>query len=52
MLDNFEHIKAYWIMVGLKTSQLSLCFGVDDVDGTVIEERITHAAGVDTAKDE
>ena len=50
MLDNFEHIKAYWIMVGLKTSQLSLYFGADDIDGTVVEEKITHAAGADTAK--
>lgn len=49
MLDNFDHIKAYWIMTGLKTAQLALCFGADDVDGTVIEERITHAAGADTA---
>jgi aminodeoxyfutalosine synthase len=49
MLDNFEHIKAYWIMTGLKTAQLSLYFGVDDVDGTVTEEKITHAAGADTA---
>jgi aminodeoxyfutalosine synthase len=49
ILDNFDHIKAYWIMTGLKTAQLALCFGADDVDGTVIEERITHAAGADTA---
>lgn len=49
MLDNFEHIKAYWIMTGLKIAQLALCFGADDVDGTVTEERITHAAGADTA---
>jgi aminodeoxyfutalosine synthase len=48
MLDNFDHIKAFWIMVGLKIAQLSLLFGVDDLDGTVIEERITHAAGADT----
>jgi aminodeoxyfutalosine synthase len=49
MLDNFDHIKAYWIMTGLKIAQLALCFGADDVDGTVTEERITHAAGADTA---
>jgi len=36
-------------MTGLKTAQLSLYFGVDDVDGTVTEEKITHAAGADTA---
>lgn len=44
-LDNFDHIKAYWIMLGEKVSQLALCFGADDIDGTIIEEKITHAAG-------
>lgn len=48
MLDNFDHIKAYWIMIGLKLAQVSLAFGVDDIDGTVVEEKITHAAGADT----
>lgn len=48
MLDNFDHIKAFWIMLGLKTAQLSLQFGVDDLDGTVVEEKITHAAGAET----
>jgi aminodeoxyfutalosine synthase len=48
MLDNFRHIKAYWIMTGLKTAQLSLYFGADDIDGTVTEEKITHAAGAET----
>ncbi len=45
MLDNFDHIKAYWVMLGEKISQVSLSFGVDDLDGTVVEERITKAAG-------
>ncbi len=45
MLDNFGHIKAYWIMLGEKIAQVALNFGVDDLDGTVIEERITKAAG-------
>jgi len=45
MLDNFDHIKAYWVMVGLKLAQISLYFGVDDVDGTIVEETITRAAG-------
>ncbi len=49
MLDTFDHIKAYWIMTGLTTAQLALYFGADDVDGTVTEERITHAAGAQTA---
>ncbi|MBI5207348.1 MAG: aminofutalosine synthase MqnE [Candidatus Firestonebacteria bacterium] len=48
MLDNFNHIKAFWIMVGLDIAQLSLDFGVDDLDGTVVEEKITHSAGAKT----
>jgi len=50
MLDNFEHIKAYWVMTGLKIAQLAIHFGADDVDGTVIDEKITHAAGAETAE--
>ncbi|MDA8434023.1 MAG: aminofutalosine synthase MqnE [Nitrospiraceae bacterium] len=50
VLDNFDHIKAYWIMLGEKISQLALRFGADDVDGTIIEEKITHAAGGLTAE--
>ena len=45
VLDNFDHIKAYWIMLGEKISQLALKFGADDIDGTIIEEKITHSAG-------
>ncbi|MCE5311668.1 MAG: aminofutalosine synthase MqnE [Nitrospiraceae bacterium] len=45
VLDNFDHIKAYWIMLGEKVSQVALLFGADDLDGTVIEEKITHSAG-------
>lgn len=45
VLDNFRHIKAYWIMLGEKISQVALLFGADDIDGTIIEEKITHAAG-------
>ena len=48
MLDNIPHIKAFWIMVGMKVAQLSTAFGVDDLDGTVVEERITHMAGAVT----
>ncbi|MCX7913449.1 MAG: aminofutalosine synthase MqnE [Thermodesulfovibrionales bacterium] len=44
-LDNFAHIKAYWVMLGEKISQVALLFGADDIDGTIIEERITHSAG-------
>ncbi len=45
MLDNFAHIKAYWIMLGLKLAQIGLFFGADDLDGTVVEEVITRMAG-------
>ena len=48
MLDNIPHIKAFWIMIGPKLTQISLAFGADDVNGTVTEERITHAAGART----
>jgi len=48
MLDNIPHIKAFWIMLGLKIAQISTAFGVDDLDGTVVEERITHMAGATT----
>ncbi|MBX9678091.1 MAG: aminofutalosine synthase MqnE [Gemmataceae bacterium] len=45
MLDNFPHIKAYWVMLGIPTAQLSLSFGADDIDGTVVHEKIYHDAG-------
>ncbi|MEN8191036.1 MAG: aminofutalosine synthase MqnE [Thermodesulfobacteriota bacterium] len=48
MLDNFPHIKAYWVMIGPKMAQVALSFGADDMDGTVKEEVITHMAGADT----
>jgi len=48
VLDNFRHVKAFWINIGLKLAQVSLAFGVDDLDGTVVEEKISHAAGVGT----
>ncbi len=47
-LDNFKHVKAYWVMVGMKIAQTALCFGVNDLDGTVIEEQIGHDAGADS----
>lgn len=50
MLDNFPHVKAYWVMLTLPVAQLALGFGADDIDGTVAEERITHAAGARTAQ--
>jgi aminodeoxyfutalosine synthase len=48
MLDNFPHIKAYWPMLGVQLAQVSQSFGVDDLDGTVREERIYHMAGAKT----
>lgn len=50
MLDNFDHIKAYWVMIGERLAQVALNFGADDLDGTIIEERITHTAGAKSAK--
>jgi len=50
VLDNIPHIKAYWIMLGEKIAQLSLLFGADDLDGTIIEEKITHAAGATSSE--
>jgi aminodeoxyfutalosine synthase len=47
-LDNFDHVKAYWIMLGERLAQTALAFGVDDLDGTVLEERIYHMAGART----
>ncbi|REJ86545.1 MAG: aminofutalosine synthase MqnE [Planctomycetota bacterium] len=48
MLDNFDHIKAYWIMLGEPTAQVALSFGADDLDGTVVHELIYHDAGAKT----
>jgi aminodeoxyfutalosine synthase len=48
LLDNFSHIKAYWQMMSAKIAQISLRFGADDIDGTVVEEKIYHDAGATT----
>ena len=48
LLDNIPHIKAYWILMDVATAQLALAYGADDVDGTVVEERIYHEAGATT----
>ena len=50
MLDNVPHLKAFWIQIGVPMAQLSLSFGVDDIDGTVVEEKITHYAGAQTSQ--
>jgi len=47
-LDNFEHIKSHWIMVSTPVSQISLHFGVNDIEGTVVREKIYHAVGAHT----
>jgi aminodeoxyfutalosine synthase len=51
MLDNFPHIKAYWVMLGIKTAQVALSFGADDLDGTVVHEKIYHEAGAETPQE-
>jgi len=48
VLDNFPHVKSYWQMVTPKMAQITLRFGADDIDGTVIEEKIYHDAGATT----
>jgi aminodeoxyfutalosine synthase len=48
VLDNFPHVKSYWIMVTPRLAQVGLSFGADDIDGTVTEERIAHDAGATT----
>jgi aminodeoxyfutalosine synthase len=48
LLDNFPHIKAYWIMMTPRVAQVALRFGADDLDGTVVEEKIYHDAGAKT----
>jgi len=50
LLDNFPHIKSYWIMIGPRLAQVGLSFGADDLDGTVTEEKIAHDAGASTAQ--
>jgi aminodeoxyfutalosine synthase len=51
LFDNIGHVKAYWPMLGVQLAQLSLSFGVDDLDGTVREERIYHMAGAKTPQE-
>ena len=48
LLDNFPHVKAYWIMMTPRVAQIALRFGADDIDGTVVEEKIYHDAGAKT----
>ena len=50
LLDNFDHIKAYWIMLSPSIAQIALRFGANDLDGTVVEEKIYHDAGAKTSE--
>lgn len=50
MLDNIPHIKAYWVMLGLKVAQTALWYGADDLDGTIVEEHIGHMAGANSSQ--
>jgi aminodeoxyfutalosine synthase len=50
VLDNIPHIKAYWVMVTPKLAQVALRFGADDMDGTIVEEKIYHMAGAGTSQ--
>ena len=47
-LDNFDHITAYWIGMGMKLAQVGLNYGADDLHGTIVEEKIFHMAGAKT----
>jgi len=51
MLDNFPHIKAYWIMLSMKIAQVAQSYGADDIDGTVVHEKIYHEAGSDSPQE-
>jgi len=47
-LDNIDHLTAYWVSLGLPLAQVSLSYGVDDLHGTILEEKIFHMAGATT----
>ena len=49
-LDNFDNVKSFWVMLTMPIAQLSLAFGADDLGGTIGEEKIIHAAGIETRK--
>jgi aminodeoxyfutalosine synthase len=51
-LDNFDHITAYWVSTGLPLAQVSLNYGVDDLHGTIMEEKIFHMAGAKTPQEQ
>jgi aminodeoxyfutalosine synthase len=51
MLDNFPHVKASWVMLGIKTAQVALSYGADDLDAPVVHEKIYHDAGSDSPQE-
>jgi len=51
-LDNFDHVTAYWVSMGLPLAQVSLSYGVDDLHGTIMEEKIFHMAGAKTPQEQ
>ncbi len=51
-LDNIEHLTAYWVSMGLPLAQISLAYGVDDLHGTIMEEKIFHMAGAKTPQEQ
>ncbi|OWK42945.1 aminofutalosine synthase MqnE [Fimbriiglobus ruber] len=51
MLDNFPHVKAYWVMLTIKIAQVAQSYGADDIDGTVVHEKIYHDAGSDSPQE-
>jgi aminodeoxyfutalosine synthase len=51
-LDNFDHVTAYWVSMGLPLAQVSLNYGVDDLHGTIMEEKIFHMAGAKTPQEQ
>ncbi|MEP6698664.1 MAG: aminofutalosine synthase MqnE [Verrucomicrobiota bacterium] len=51
-LDNFDHLTAYWVSMGLPLAQVSLAYGVDDLHGTIMEEKIFHMAGAKTPQEQ
>ena len=51
-LDNFDHLTAYWVSMGLPLAQVALSYGVDDLHGTIMREKIFHMAGVTTPEEQ
>jgi aminodeoxyfutalosine synthase len=51
-LDNFDHITAYWVSLGLPLAQVALGYGIDDLHGTIMEEKIFHMAGAKTPQEQ